>query len=298
MNRNLIAPLFFVDKRTGFVRPQDSTLYQRVSLRKKTKTSSLEENDVQHDNNNIELAAIDTACAVRDDGGDVGADDYFSIASSRHLSDSEESDTRSTNQFCFNCGHDGNWKALIECDNCHVEWVCSTCLERSGIAVDLEERYICTTCENQQERLSFAPVADAQVESGMPQLPYLFSNEELPSLQSLLVNSALKLRNVGPIISSSISKWASEGKALSKSFYNSHNDRIDDLFREKKVTPLSAEQRQALLDSSPPDNIHRILRDCGETGIRTEDLAVPIDISDKDEKVEAYTRFSFRSVYD
>ena len=77
---------------------------------------------------------------------------------------------------------------------------------------------------------------------------------------------------IGPIVLASVMKWSFKDSFSSKPFHEIYISQLDEQLKRKNVPMLSDQQRNCLLEASPPDNIMRVLESCGDNGIRSIEL--------------------------
>jgi hypothetical protein len=243
----------------------------------------------ENDNNNVgynDYDGGDETLFFHGDVLDVGADASSNSSESESNESSEKSgDVENDPDVCIICGDSRRWKTLIECAVCkfytHLgccdppmlevpedDFLCSlSCSQiyddankRSQVYDSLAMNELDNTIEGDQSGL----VDESEDDLGC------ISRESARECDLITAGVALfRKKQSRPLLFASVCKWTREGRPITKMFFHSMLESIQEVLTAEKMA-LTKAQLSKLALHAPPENIPRVLRACGEGGVRLE----------------------------
>jgi hypothetical protein len=218
--------------------------------------------------------------------------------------DSVKSETEFNPDDPVMCGvcSDTTWSRrnhLILCSNEHCRnGIHMKCFTPPLAALPKENMYCCQQCKDFNEN---KPVIESKSEqelvAGMiddnidDRWDIELNSEEVHACGLRVAAASIRsLARRNPMISASMEKWVHEGRGCNKEGYTAFIEGIERLLDAH--FPLTISQKALLSNSSPPENIKRVLRNCGDAYLMKEELVHTFQNG-----TEAYFVFHFRSPY-
>ena len=286
MQHVVLKPGDFVDPRK--VHSPSEAILLEIKRMKANEGAIQDEND-NNNGGDYDFDAGDETLFSPGDVLDVEAD-ASSILSESNESSEKSEDVENDPDVCIVCGDSRSWKTLIECAVCKY-YIHMACCDPPMLEVPEDDDFLCSLSCSQiyddankrgQEDDSLAMNALHNVIEGDQSgviVSLVDENEEdqvgnsrESARECDLLTAAVALlrkKESRPLLFASVCKWTREGRPITKVFFHSLLESIQEVLTTEKMA-LTTAQLSKLALHIPPENIPRVLRACGEGGVRTE----------------------------